>query len=289
MHSDILRSIIEVLLSVIAIIVIIFVCYHLFFSNKNSHRANQAVTITKSSPVVTTMSNTVQTTPIVTSTPNLSKALLGKWTLSETIVNNQSVELAEYGYSMSMYYEFKEDNTYVGIMTINGETHNEKGSYSLSGNTLVFSIDNSSCIVTIQGNKLHILYADSDNNMEYVFIRTTTAPIAPTPTNQINYIKVTAYQLYKDYEENVIAADKKYLNNYIEVTGKITSISKLLGKYYVSLDADGYGIDTIECIFGQSQVNALTTIKTGQHVTIRGVCEGMSLLSIYVNNCQLVR
>ena len=50
---------------------------------------------------------------------------------------------------------------------------------------------------------------------------------SPTP------IAVTARQLNEDYERNEVAADAKYVGNYVMVTGVIYSVTEAVGKYDV--------------------------------------------------------
>ena len=47
---------------------------------------------------------------------------------------------------------------------------------------------------------------------------------SPTP------IAVTARQLNEDYERNEVAADAKYVGNYVMVTGVIYSVTEAVGK-----------------------------------------------------------
>lgn len=97
--------------------------------------------------------------------------------------------------------------------------------------------------------------------------KTEAPPVTPT-------IKVTAEQYFKDYEENEVAADGKYEDKKIEITGEISSIDKVLGSISVHLKTDNL-IGTVSCGLEDEKVAA--TLKKGGTVTLIGTGAGKSL------------
>lgn len=58
--------------------------------------------------------------------------------------------------------------------------------------------------------------------------------------------------IFKDYQDNEVAADGKYKGNWFVVTGKVSEISKdFLGKPYLVFAMDSYGVASVRAdLFG---------------------------------------
>jgi len=88
-------------------------------------------------------------------------------------------------------------------------------------------------------------------------------------------ISITAEELYKDYEDNEVAADQKYKTRVLEVSGTVESIGKdILDEMYVTLKVGEYSIMTIQCYFSGTYKNALAQLKKGQRIKLKGRCDG---------------
>ena len=101
-------------------------------------------------------------------------------------------------------------------------------------------------------------------------------------------VKITAKDLSKEYDSNVVKADATYKGKVLEVTGKVSSITREKAtRTTVEL---GVGADAIECEFSSSKVGELASVNVGQSVTIRGKCKGQNVKSQYVvlENCTVV-
>ena len=60
--------------------------------------------------------------------------------------------------------------------------------------------------------------------------------------------EVSAYQLYREYNANEIAADNKFKGKKLAVTGRIADMSETFGSIYVNLKSgDGIGWTKIAC------------------------------------------
>lgn len=101
--------------------------------------------------------------------------------------------------------------------------------------------------------------------------------------------ELTANQLYNAYNENEIAADKKYKNKKLAVTGIVSGISEVLGKVTVDLKVGGrYDITTIKCSIDDKDVVA--ALRKGQKITVIGICDGLTAnLYIGLNDCKVWR
>ena len=102
-------------------------------------------------------------------------------------------------------------------------------------------------------------------------------------------IKVSASDLGKEYKTNVVKADATYKGKVVEVTGKVTLVSKeRVGRITVEI---GSNDNTIDCDFGSATQSDLAGIDVGQSVTIRGKVKGVDRKSDYVvlETCKLVK
>lgn len=99
-------------------------------------------------------------------------------------------------------------------------------------------------------------------------------------------IKITASQLSRDYEDNEVAADKKYDGKLLTVSGKISSINVVFGQTSVVL----VGMDdlsrTVTGFFGDDQKEAIAKLKKGQTVTIEGRCDG-KMMGVNLKDCKV--
>lgn len=75
----------------------------------------------------------------------------------------------------------------------------------------------------------------------------TEQDISSVPSSQT--IQVEAHRLYQDYEDNEVAADQKYKNNVLIVTGKVSTIGKdFTDEIYVALIGDDSGFGQVQCM-----------------------------------------
>lgn len=93
-------------------------------------------------------------------------------------------------------------------------------------------------------------------------------------------IEVTAKVLTKAYDENELAADGKYKDKTIKVSGKIKEIAETLGNVTVQLEGHDFLRDVM-CSFEESERNNVAKLKKGQQMTMVGRGDGMTL-GIYV-------
>jgi hypothetical protein len=101
-------------------------------------------------------------------------------------------------------------------------------------------------------------------------------------------IPITAEDLRKEYDENVIGADGKYKGKTLEVTGKFLRVTKdKPGKATVELEAD-LGSE-IECDFSVGEQASLGRLVAGDMLVIRGACRGKPDGVVTLNNCTLVK
>jgi len=98
-------------------------------------------------------------------------------------------------------------------------------------------------------------------------------------------VRVTATQLFADYEANEVSADEKYKGEALLVSGTIENIGKdLFDTMYVSLKTDNAFIN-VKCMFSDEHKSQLANAAKGQRVTIKGKCDG-KVIDITLRGCR---
>ena len=114
---------------------------------------------------------------------------------------------------------------------------------------------------------------------------TSEVDVGSKPTD----VKITAVKLFKDYESNEVAADEKYKNKILEVTGTIEDISVVLGQIFIDLKTGEYELTSIHCSFSDTHKSKIAKLRKGQSVTVKGRCTGMLLnLGITLEKCVIL-
>ncbi|MCL1832118.1 MAG: hypothetical protein FWG45_04305 [Oscillospiraceae bacterium] len=105
---------------------------------------------------------------------------------------------------------------------------------------------------------------------------TTESPIAT----------ISAKAFYEEYNDNSLAADKKYKGELVVITGKVGSVNKdILGKTYLTIDADEYGIRSIQCYFKNE--DDLLTLKKGDYVEVQGTVGSVVITAPIIEKCNV--
>ncbi len=109
-----------------------------------------------------------------------------------------------------------------------------------------------------------------------------TATPAPTPTPVP--IQVSAVELYQAWDTNQVAAEAKYKDQWVLVTGKIADIAEASSGYDVKLTTDD-SWTRIVCKVDAGQVDTVLALQEGQYIAIHGLLEGKGFSDIVVENC----
>lgn len=102
----------------------------------------------------------------------------------------------------------------------------------------------------------------------------------PESKYYVNFdIKTTARSFYEEYDANEVAADDKYKNKKIAVTGVINGIGiDILDKPYITLRTGDYG--SIQCFFIDKTV--VKNLRKGSNITVVGSCSGKTLGNVII-------
>ena len=96
-----------------------------------------------------------------------------------------------------------------------------------------------------------------------------------------NGIQITALNLAKEYSANEKAADAKYLNKAIEVSGTVTEIDKNQDGGMMIILQTGDPMTGIQCAMRDK---GATSVK-GNNVIIEGFCSGNGITGVSLTDC----
>ncbi len=114
----------------------------------------------------------------------------------------------------------------------------------------------------------------------------TASRLSPTPTPVP--IRVSAEQIYQDYEGNEVAAKAKYEGKLALITGRIWTVQEAGNYYDVKLQSNAFfSLVSIVCKVDKSEGGKLIPLNPGDSVTVIGVIKGPSVVDIVVENCSL--
>lgn len=93
---------------------------------------------------------------------------------------------------------------------------------------------------------------------------------------QTKSIKVTSDELIENYESNVATTDSKYLNNKIQISGKVNTLVQIEGKEnFLELQSNSEQLK-INCMLPNNELEETAAlITTGTRVIIYGKCLGL--------------
>lgn len=103
---------------------------------------------------------------------------------------------------------------------------------------------------------------------------------------------VTADEMLEEYKKNEIAADQKFKDKLVQVSGKVAEVKKapLLG-YYVALGSPQEGeMFDIMCYLDNSAVDDAAKLQKGEDVTLLGYCRGRTAgIILNFKSCVIVK
>lgn len=110
-------------------------------------------------------------------------------------------------------------------------------------------------------------------------------------TEKIDYIEITANELYTAYEENEVAAEEKYDSKKVKITGVVSDInsSGFLTSTNVLLSVKSKSwFGCVQCNFNSDNEEAVAKLSKGSTVTIIGTCDSLSTFNVMIRNCKIV-
>ena len=96
---------------------------------------------------------------------------------------------------------------------------------------------------------------------------------------------LSANTLFKEYERNSVAADAKYEDKIVVVSGTVQNIGKdIMDTAYLVIGGSGF-LDGVQCMLPRGQEGLVARVSKGQYVTLKGKVSGQTIGNVLVNNC----
>jgi len=104
--------------------------------------------------------------------------------------------------------------------------------------------------------------------------------------SQVPSYTLSANQLYREYDDNEVAADAKYKGKIVIVSGKIQDIGKdIMDDAYIVIGGEGF-LDGVQCTFTKGEQASIARLSKGQQVTVKGEVAG-KMGNVLVNKASL--
>lgn len=95
--------------------------------------------------------------------------------------------------------------------------------------------------------------------------------------------------LWKAFDNNEVAANDLYKGKSVALRGKIAEFnSSMMGYPEIDFFIDGYGFNRVKCQFSKSAKEAIAKMKKGQTIQLVGICRGMVIKSVSLDDCRLL-
>ncbi len=96
--------------------------------------------------------------------------------------------------------------------------------------------------------------------------------------------EITPEELYASYNSNEVAADEKYKNKKLAITGVISDIGKdILNDPYISFKIDY--LQSVTCYFSKDEIKKIAKLNKGETITVIGKCGGLILTNVIIKDC----
>lgn len=115
---------------------------------------------------------------------------------------------------------------------------------------------------------------------------------APEPEPELEPIaeELNVTELFKAYEEDDIAADERFVDKILKITGVVSLIDakNVSDTHYIRLAAnEGDLMQSVQCMFAKKHASSLAQLEKGQVVTVQGRYNG-SVIAMRMVDCVLV-
>lgn len=98
--------------------------------------------------------------------------------------------------------------------------------------------------------------------------------------------EISPNELYANYRANEVAADEKFRNKKLALTGQISDIGKdITDKPYISFKVGSF--ENVTCYFDSKNSKLISELSKGDTITIVGTCSGLILTNVILKDSSL--
>lgn len=95
-------------------------------------------------------------------------------------------------------------------------------------------------------------------------------------------ISLKATKIVDDFSSDENAANKKYLDKIVEVSGSISSIKTENETVIIALEGNDFG--NVLCYLSEESRTEINSLKEGQQIKLKGICTGFLLDVVLVKS-----
>ncbi|MER3317552.1 MAG: hypothetical protein RIB79_04605 [Allomuricauda sp.] len=92
--------------------------------------------------------------------------------------------------------------------------------------------------------------------------------------------------LLDDFENDEISANAKYLEQIVQVTGKVQKLGTANGNGIITLTGEN-SLGSVICHLSEKENKKVVSLREGQEIIVKGICTGF-LMDVILINCVLV-
>ncbi len=107
------------------------------------------------------------------------------------------------------------------------------------------------------------------------------------PADRTTDFSVQAGSLYQAFSGNETASNEKYVGKVVEVVGTLKGFS-VDAEETLTLALETNDIGAIHCNFPKKDAPAVTKMKAGETIKVKGICSGF-LLDVMLDDCLLIQ
>jgi len=114
------------------------------------------------------------------------------------------------------------------------------------------------------------------------------APLPEPPAPSPEPIEITAAQLSTEYDEIGLAAETKYRNQLLEVSGTVDYFGSALGSPFISFETDPDAWEIRAFLTDDEEVSKAETLSKGDEIVVIGKCRGSTVWAIILSDCHII-
>ena len=123
-------------------------------------------------------------------------------------------------------------------------------------------------------------FAGSNDSGDKSGNKPVAADSQKAPQEEMSLTVMTPAQLWKEFDDNEVAANSKYQGKQVAIEGTIYAIESSVMGYPEIVFNVSYGIETVRCQFSKDHLDQIANMKKGQKVLVVGKVETFVLGSV---------
>jgi len=142
-------------------------------------------------------------------------------------------------------------------------------------------------VIAIGAGTVWIVWVSWSSHQARLAVTGSAEPPRDPPPAKPAALEVTSDKLHLDYTANEVAADQRYRERALRVTGAVRAIRRdVFDEPYLELWTTSE-FETVDARFGRAWADELARINVGDHVAVQCIGTGMVLGSPRLRSCSV--